>query len=150
MLKYLRIAVTALILTACVLLVALCVRSYQWTDSVRWADNHKYGLWVLSSDYGTLMLLRNPEYRADRPGGWGVGSYQIDEGDRRSNPPPRFAWWFNRHNGNLTIRTPHWLLVAAGMVLAMMPWIRLRFSLRTLLIATMLVAISFGIIVVMW
>src|SRR5687767_11386334 len=34
MLKYLRIAVTALSLTACVLLIALWVRSYWWMDNV--------------------------------------------------------------------------------------------------------------------
>src|SRR5688572_8124346 len=32
--RYLRIAVTALSLTACVLLIALWVRSYTWLDSI--------------------------------------------------------------------------------------------------------------------
>jgi hypothetical protein len=35
MLKYLRIALTALSLTACVLFVALLVRSYWWSDYFR-------------------------------------------------------------------------------------------------------------------
>jgi hypothetical protein len=41
MLKYLRIAVTALSLTVCVLLIALWVRSYQPMD---WIDVCGYGL----------------------------------------------------------------------------------------------------------
>jgi hypothetical protein len=141
---YLRIAVTALCLTASVLLVALWVRSYQWTDSVSWTDDHKAGFCVLSSDYGTLKLLRYPGARVDRRGGWRMGGYEIDADKRRSNPPPRFAWWYNRHDGTLTIRTPHWLFVAAGLVLSVLPWTRSRFSLRTLLIATTLVAVGLG------
>jgi hypothetical protein len=43
MLKYLRIAVTALGLTACVLLVALWVRSYWWVDAVYVAQTYSAG-----------------------------------------------------------------------------------------------------------
>jgi hypothetical protein len=43
MLKYLRIAVTALSLTACVLLVALWVRSYWWVDAVYVAQTYSAG-----------------------------------------------------------------------------------------------------------
>ena len=42
---------------------------------------------------------------------------------------------------------PQWCPVLASMILAVIPWLRWRFSLRTLLIATTLVAVVLGIIV---
>jgi hypothetical protein len=149
--RYIRIGITGLSLTACVLFAALWLRSYWWIDAIRWTS-HKYGLRILTSDYGRLMILRHPDYSDGGRGGWRMRSYRVEDvvrlDERRKNPPPRFAWWFNRHNGNLTVRAPHWLLVAAGMVLAAMPWIRSRFSLRTLLIGTALVAVTLGIVAV--
>jgi hypothetical protein len=50
MLMYLRIAVTALCLTACVLLVALWVRSYTWVEAVR----------TVSTNRGVLQLVSIP------------------------------------------------------------------------------------------
>jgi hypothetical protein len=67
--------------------------------------------------------------------------------ERRRNPPPRFAWWVNGHNGNMVIRTPHWPLVLLSAALAVAPWFKWRFSLSTLLIATTLVAVGLGIVV---
>jgi len=57
--------------------------------------------------------------------------------------------WFGRGQ-YFTIFLPYWLLsLAIGMIaaLAALPWIRWRFSLRALLIATMLVAVALGILV---
>jgi hypothetical protein len=63
------------------------------------------------------------------------------------------AWYFNVQKTpiwGLQIATPHWFFVAVGTSLAAAPWIRQfrwRFSLRTLLIATTLVALVLGAIV---
>jgi hypothetical protein len=49
-----------------------------------------------------------------------------------------------------TIRIPHWSLVATACVLVPLPWmrqLRWRFGLRTLLIATTLVAVMLGLVV---
>jgi hypothetical protein len=50
------------------------------------------------------------------------------------------AW----HRG---ITLPHWCLILIASALAAVPWLRWRFSLRTLLIATTLIAVVLGIIV---
>jgi hypothetical protein len=42
---------------------------------------------------------------------------------------------------------PHWLLIAGFTAVAVAPWIHWRFSLRTLLIATTLVAVGLGLFV---
>jgi hypothetical protein len=42
---------------------------------------------------------------------------------------------------------PIWILVLSTVALALLPWIRWRFSLRTLLIATTLVALGLGLVV---
>jgi hypothetical protein len=45
------------------------------------------------------------------------------------------------------IHVPFWLLIIATIVLGSFPWLPHRFSLRTLLIATTLVAVVLGLIV---
>jgi hypothetical protein len=45
------------------------------------------------------------------------------------------------------IRVPFWLMAIVTSVLAAAPWVPSRFSLRTLLIATTLVAVLLGLIV---
>jgi hypothetical protein len=42
---------------------------------------------------------------------------------------------------------PHWIVVIVSGAVAIMPWLRWRFSLRTLLIATTVVAVVLGLIV---
>jgi hypothetical protein len=53
-------------------------------------------------------------------------------------------------NPNLAIIVPCWLLTATSAALSILPWlpwIRCKFSLRTLLIATTLAAVGLGLIV---
>jgi hypothetical protein len=44
---------------------------------------------------------------------------------------------------------PHWLPLLVAAMLAAAPWFKWRFSLRTLLIATALVAVGLGMVVVL-
>jgi hypothetical protein len=55
LLKYLRIAVTALSLTACVLLIALWMRSFWVTDLVSRIDSQKIAT-TIGSQYGTVYF----------------------------------------------------------------------------------------------
>jgi hypothetical protein len=55
-----------------------------------------------------------------------------------------------RSFGNWEVTVQHWLVILVMGVVAVVPWIRqlrLRFSLRTMLIATTLVAVVLGLIV---
>ena len=124
MLKYLRIAVTALSLTACVLLIALWVRSYWYWESLNWYFSTTKYINV-SSDAGQLSL--------------GVGDLPgVMPGYWRGKPGVYVGGQFVM---------PHLLLLLGTAVLSALPWLPWRFSLRTLLIATTLVAVVLGIIV---
>ena len=51
------------------------------------------------------------------------------------------------HSDLWYVQTPYWFLVALGVILAAASWVRWRFTLRTLLIVTTLVAVVLGLIV---
>jgi hypothetical protein len=126
--EYLRISLTALSLTACVLLVALWVRSYYWTERVNWGTRTSHGF-RLSSQYGVAYF----RYR---------GFY-----DGRHT---RFVFHFTGWGEPFVVGIPYWFLVPFTMAVAALPWIgklHWRFSLRTLLIATTLVAVALGIVI---
>jgi hypothetical protein len=67
-------------------------------------------------------------------------------------PPPKFVSFNIRPKKNgWVVWSPHWFLSALAATFAIVPWIhklRWRFSLRTLLIATTLVAVGLGTIAV--
>jgi hypothetical protein len=144
---YLRIAVTALSLTACVLLIALWARSYTWVEAVR----------TISTNGGVIQLV-------SIPGTLGVGLFKSAE------PWSFFRMSTSQWRGVVTksdssqlqirggrvrnqtvdqVFLPYWVLIILSTVSSVFPWIQSphRFSLRTLLIATTLVAVVLGIVV---
>jgi hypothetical protein len=141
MLKYLRIAVTACSLTACVLLVALWVRSYGWTYIIKGGI---YSLWLQE---GHISLHASP-YGLRQP--WQQFSYETPESIREFYEH-RSDWAYIVESNGWNITIPHWFLGLLAAALATVPWIRWskRFSLRTLLIATTLVAVALALVVVL-
>jgi hypothetical protein len=147
MLHYLRIAVTALSLTACVLLIALWVRSYWWFTHF---GNEYYISCVVADGVFQSNWYRNPSENA-----WYIDNTRMEDFNRMayggptrpvdSAPAllPNFAF------GPFWLVIPVWFLVIVAVAIAVSPWVsRLRrFSLRTLLIATTLVAVGMGIVV---
>jgi hypothetical protein len=136
-LKYLRIAVTALSLTACVLLVALWVRSYWRTDAItgpvgatRW--------FIIHTTPNQLNVLVSHPLARDRMR-WKTHSH-VNAGKLR--------WKFNSQQYAISLVIPIWFAALCSVVIAAAPWSGLskRFSLRTLLIVTALVAVGLGII----
>jgi len=157
MLKSLRIAVTALSLTACVLLSVLWVRSYWWTDTVAGPLSETKRL-VIGSVTGWLQFRLD-----DRKGEpvnmtrWRLKSDSLQRlydqiralhKGARIQPIGETAHF--GMNGD-TFFMPYWfpVLVTCIMAAALGIWrrCRLSFSLRTLLIATTLVAVVLGIVV---
>src|SRR5262245_38512210 len=69
----------------------------------------------------------------------------------RDNPivqsPNRFSLGFSSPESYTVFTVPYWFLALLAALLTAVPWTRRRFSLRTLLIATTLVAIALGAIV---
>ena len=137
MLKYLRIAVTALSLTACVLLVALWVRSYERSS--------KYGL------PGDSLVRRVSDDRTLAAYSMsGRLNLSITGSDSTVYFPLRRIGGFGviTKNGSSTLCIPYWSGTLAAVFLASAVWIPRQFSVRSLLIATTLVAVALGVIIV--
>jgi hypothetical protein len=140
--KYVRISVTAVSLTVCVLLVALWVRSYWKLDVVPvWngiAVVSVAGAVGIESNQNHVERLTHStadfiaEVKSEWPSRlWGTFRASI-------SPPYKYfviPYWFAT------------LLTAALAVLSSGIYYRRRFSLRTLLIATTLVAVGLGMVV---
>ena len=134
-LRYLRIAWTVFCGIACVLLIVLWVRSYQ-----------KSGLFVISRH---AVVLTSGEIRIDRR--W--TSYTAPSGSWRTKPGDDISslWATKEKTFDLVtggISVPFWLVTILVLALAALPWLSWRFSLRTLLLAMTLVAVS--LVVIVW
>jgi len=141
MLKYLRIAVTALSLTACVLLIALWVRSY-WRGDLVFRKVSSGWLYANSAMGSVELGIPGPQdWSAPNDVQWTWKSIEI-------NAFATHAGFSVTYYGGIVV--PHWFLAFLATATASLPWIQLRcrFSLRTLLIATTLVAVAMGIIAV--
>jgi hypothetical protein len=144
--RKLRIAWSAACGTACVLLIVLWVRSYMWGGSLVYVDSTKACISVIS-DRGILVFAHNDRVDfVSAPSSWKHFSWP-SEGQYKA-----FVWtsWLDDWHGNGGFVTvPYWLLVFLAGTFSTIPCLcgRRRFSLRTLLIATTLVAVALGTIV---
>jgi hypothetical protein len=153
--RSLRIAWSVTWGLACFLLIALWVRSYYREYSLVFGVSDHRGFLVDSStgillliyyhEFGTPPTTNQPRVALSR---WWLGS----------SSPDQFitSWGFQRRlsmfrrdssSGNITVTMPHWFFVLLSAMMATVPWLRVHFSLRTLLIATTLVAVGLGLIV---
>jgi hypothetical protein len=156
--RRLRIAWSVFWALACVLLVVLWVRSYWLGTAVRipfsdyvWVQGSSQLGWIRASGYrvrstfpGIAAVNRGFDYRTGRlkqplenVPNWTtwIGVLCFSR--------PEFVWVWE-------LQIPLWLPPIPTAVLAIAPWlrqIRWRFRLRTLLIATTLVAVALGLIV---
>jgi hypothetical protein len=140
--RKLRIAFSVTCGLACVLLIALWVRSYWNADAVKFS---RAKLLIVSSISGRLSVLSystpiSPKQSGWAPG-WGYGSFAFDQDYRGS------SWSFISESNVTDIGIPHWFAVLVSGACTTLPWLRYRFSLRTLLIATTLVAVVLGLVV---
>jgi hypothetical protein len=122
-----------------VLLVVLWVRSYWWSDAIQRVDRN-FNVVAIGSDYGTLFYnqMRLPTQPTQ---GWELLCQSANIArDAKQRP----EWFFEE--SFTSIQVPYWAIVPPLIVFACFPWIQ-RFSLRTLLIATTLVAVVLGLIV---
>jgi hypothetical protein len=130
-----------------VLLIALLVRSYSWDDCgnvyipfMNWLG--------FRSNTGAATLYINTIQTLP----WELASEPAN--DRLDVVPNHHGFGFLYRSPSfvdqspaLFVRIPHWLCVLFVSALAAVPWLRWRFTLRTLLIATTLVAVVLGAIV---
>ena len=129
---------------ATVLLIVLWVRSYNRTETVSKTNKNListtfesgYGLAYFIRSYDSAVVFGNP-FEAAEESGW---KYSIVSG-----PPHKLGWKSDAKL--LIVPVPYWWPVLLAAAFATAPWLRWRFSLRTLLIATTLVAVVLGLIV---
>ncbi len=141
--RKLRIAWSVACLFACVLLIALWVRNYWVVDALTSPVTTQHFI-VLGSIPGAVAI------------GWGTGTrnWKIihpltqDWRDATGDNVPSPVWFgVTRRGGFVAVWIPSWFLMLVFAMLAAAPWIHWRFSLRTLLITTTLVAVLLGLIV---
>ena len=138
--RKLRIAWSTVCTFACVLLIALWVRSHRWVDEVRELNSLHWQ--QLTSCQGWIHLRRGGSL-FDPYDRWSVYSNRISDVGPVSLPRS-FKW---KIMPAPQVSLPHWLLALLCATSAAFPWIRWRFSLRTLLIAMTLVAVGLGLAV---
>jgi hypothetical protein len=149
--KYLRNAVTALSLTACVLLIVLWVRSYWWITefgkdiSVNTCVYCATAEGIIQFTWMNDPLLYRKGWYADDT--WIEDFNRMAYGSAEAPTAPSVLPVFGFGPNHVAI--PIWLLLLVSAAFAIAPWIEWsrRFSLRTLLIATTLVAVVLGSIV---
>jgi len=141
--RKLRIAWSAICAITCVVLVALWVRSYWWLDNVNFSTA---GTTVVQSFNGSLAFVYSREI--SNPGLTTLSAKKlatlIKPIELRTKWPD---WYFGSNQKTLTIRLPYWFVTLLPCVLAAVPWMRWRFTIRTLLIITTLVAALLGLAV---
>jgi hypothetical protein len=131
-----------------VVLVVLWVRSYTTADALGGTTNAPRILLVRSS-WGLLHILYFDDDTQSRD--WKIESETLTDNDKRFerkwNPIlVKFGFGYLRAGSDYSITFPDWLPVLLTATLGAVPWVR-RFSLRTLLIATTLVAVILGLVV---
>jgi hypothetical protein len=125
----------------CLLLVLLWVRSYWRIDYVAvFRGGDAFGM---DSVCGTVR----PFFQNN--GGWSDSSTYTNDrlGDMWDHyTPPAFSW-NNRLPAYLAGSCPHWFLAVIAVIFAAAPWLKWRYRVGTLLIATTLVAVVLGLAV---
>jgi len=151
--RKLRIAWTVVWGIAYLLMIAVWVSSYD--GSRHWAYIRMFDHYVECSTcrgrLGLQILGQAPGVRAVK---WDVGRRVIDFPIFPMTAEREFMMSLGEQmiGGNITLNrwrfvAPCWFAISLCVVPAALPWLPWRFSLRTLLIATTLIAVGLGLIV---
>ena len=155
--RKLRIAFSAVCGIACLIMILLWARSYWWWDTIVWGITDEQGF-IVRSVKGAAVL----EY-LDFSGSeidavlfkWHVQSTPLPDTNRYpfGGVENTFAGFLIRHSGwrgnPFLLCVPFWFLVPLSAALAVILWGKwaLRFSLKSLLIATTIVAVLLASVV---
>jgi hypothetical protein len=142
--RLLRLAALLFFSLACALIATLWVRSYRAEDRASGNYSTSTGVRVYSSR-GWVVCSKNTSQKY--PWSLDLGSgFWLEPGDGRLNfsIPAEFF----RGAAFASVSIPHWFLVLASIGLVATSWPRksYRFSLRSLFIATTLIAILLGLV----
>jgi hypothetical protein len=109
---------------------------YYFDDEIWWVNSRNHG-WYFDSLHGGVVFVA-AQHDPQDPGKWRkYGAWE---------PGPLGFERFATANST-SCRLPYWFACATAAICAAIPWSVKRFSLRTLLIATTLIAAVLGLIV---
>ena len=129
-------------------LYVLWVRSYTTWDRCYWPGSN-LGV-QLNSDAGHIVLVVGPHVPSSNIVSFFVASRPTLVTGKTFYKDNVLGFYFERRPSGFRLDLPSWFLVLLGICIAAVPWLRYvprRFSLRTLLIATTLVAVVLGLVV---
>jgi hypothetical protein len=121
----------------CLLGAALWVRSYWQYDNARFALAPANDLLVSSYKGRVIFILESN----------GI-PWQSTVRELGINWLPSDAFFYKRASGFTSVIIPVWFAVLLFAGIGAIPWVRYRFSLRTLLVAMTLVAVVLGALVI--
>src|SRR5262245_34253035 len=134
------------------LVCAMWVRSITWADAVTGPFVTSEDVIIVRSLPGVVDINHQP---GTSPPPWSKitdDARQIWDDIQNADPAARpyesrFWGMFHVDLSWPAITFPYWFAVLTTALVATLPWLRLRFSLRTLLIATTIIAVALGIVV---
>jgi hypothetical protein len=147
--RKLRIASSVVCGIACVLLIALWVRSYGLADVLylRISETHAVTFGSVQGGVSISPDVRYAEGYFD-DAWWKLQTEVV--GKRKTDYWTQTPWYTRSFRFGIfgwTVCVPHCFLMVLFGAAAVAPWLRPRFSLRTLLIATTLIAVVLGLVV---
>ena len=130
-----------------VILCVLWVRSYWWQEQfVRISSSNNRYL-TLGHCYGAVYLRTGDPLPRDLKAYPNRDEWYAYRDKANPYRAEKFLLKLKAQSGLRGIHLPHWLLMLLCCAVSGSPWLRRRFSLRTLLIATTLIALALGTIV---
>jgi len=145
--RKLRIAWSVAWGVGAVLLIAMWVRSFETWDRCYWPGG-TLGM-QLNSDADHIVLVVFPRDPSSNIVSFFAASRPTYDESQTYYKDDVLGFYFRRTPSGFRLDVPHWFLALLSVSMAAAPWRRQldwRFSLRTLLIATTLVAVGLGLI----
>ena len=140
--RKLRLAWSAASAIACVSMVALWIHSIWFSDHMIISGIHH--LYFVESARGNLWFNATT-----RPMSWSQGLLFFKTGlpllDNNFRTPSNFLGFHLTFSAGHYSIIPHWFVAAIATASAAIPWIRWRFSLRTMLIMVAAIAVLLGL-----
>jgi high-affinity Fe2+/Pb2+ permease len=139
-LRRLKIAVSAASVLACLLLIALAVRSHRKPVACDWNGWRKIIVW---SGFGQIQVTMFNHTNPDEPlYRWWHSAAFLPGGFR--------PWYFQWVKHQIFIAFPEHFPIVVLILLAALPWVHLRYSLRSMLIAVTIIAVLLALMFSFW
>src|SRR4051812_43927083 len=145
--RKLRIAWLLFWSVACILLVVLWTRSYRWQEQFVRIRSSNNRFVMLGQSYGAVFFRTGDPQITDWRRYTVLDKWYLSRIEADPYRVQKLWIKLDIRNGHRGIHLPHWIVLLACCAISSAPWLGCRFSLRTLLIATTLVAVVLGLAV---